>query len=138
MHQMCRACRYERCIVAGMNTAGVQPKRTSVEQRRAFCTKSGLKRNKRFAQLQPQTTEEAQQAADVIELSRTSSHEDLRTSQNSPLEEKVLPHLLIPDSNYISSQPTSYNSSPIPPFIRQETPDVSLYTAILGQIIDLC
>ncbi|CAJ0941248.1 unnamed protein product, partial [Mesorhabditis belari] len=53
MPQICRACRYERCLHSGMNRNVVQPKRPTTHARRAFSTKSGLKRNKSFANDSP-------------------------------------------------------------------------------------
>uniref|UniRef100_A0A0M3HU61 Nuclear receptor domain-containing protein n=1 Tax=Ascaris lumbricoides TaxID=6252 RepID=A0A0M3HU61_ASCLU len=49
VRQICRACRFRRCLEEGMKKNCVQPKKTEWEKRRAFCTKSGLKRNKKFA-----------------------------------------------------------------------------------------
>ncbi|KHN83985.1 Nuclear hormone receptor family member [Toxocara canis] len=47
--QICRACRFRRCLEEGMKKDYVQPKKSNMERRRSFCTRSGLKRNKRFA-----------------------------------------------------------------------------------------
>uniref|UniRef100_A0A1I7XJZ9 Nuclear receptor domain-containing protein n=1 Tax=Heterorhabditis bacteriophora TaxID=37862 RepID=A0A1I7XJZ9_HETBA len=80
MHQICRSCRFEKCLNSGMNKTGVQPRRTTSEHRRSFCTKSGLKRNKRFAHVAPSTKEEEEQAEEVIELSRASSFDNISDS----------------------------------------------------------
>uniref|UniRef100_A0A8R1DUV7 NR LBD domain-containing protein n=1 Tax=Caenorhabditis japonica TaxID=281687 RepID=A0A8R1DUV7_CAEJA len=45
-----------------MKPAGVQPKKGNVETGRAFFTKSGLKRNKKFATISPMTVEEQETA----------------------------------------------------------------------------
>uniref|UniRef100_A0A1I7UJZ1 Nuclear receptor domain-containing protein n=1 Tax=Caenorhabditis tropicalis TaxID=1561998 RepID=A0A1I7UJZ1_9PELO len=58
MHQICRSCRHRKCLASGMKPAGVQPKKPNVETNRSFFTKSGLKRNKKFATVSPQTADE--------------------------------------------------------------------------------
>ncbi|EPB73297.1 hypothetical protein ANCCEY_07595 [Ancylostoma ceylanicum] len=65
MHQICRFCRFEKCLKAGMNRAGVQPRKANPNHRRTFCTKSGLKRNKRFAVVAPMTRDEVEQIEEV-------------------------------------------------------------------------
>ncbi|CAI4228874.1 unnamed protein product [Auanema sp. JU1783] len=66
MHQICRSCRLAKCTKNGMNRRGVQPKRQQVSSGRAFFTQSGLRRNKRFAVIQP---------ADILQ-----SHKELSTA----------------------------------------------------------
>ncbi|KAF1763529.1 hypothetical protein GCK72_011795 [Caenorhabditis remanei] len=65
MHQICRSCRYKKCLASGMKPAGVQPKKPNVETGRAFFTKSGLKRNKKFASVLPQTDDEQKLVVEV-------------------------------------------------------------------------
>ncbi|TKR67515.1 hypothetical protein L596_023661 [Steinernema carpocapsae] len=45
----CRACRFSKCLKAGMDKNSVQPQKTKEQKQRSYFTKSGLKRNKRFA-----------------------------------------------------------------------------------------
>uniref|UniRef100_A0A7E4VGA1 Nuclear receptor domain-containing protein n=1 Tax=Panagrellus redivivus TaxID=6233 RepID=A0A7E4VGA1_PANRE len=45
---LCRKCRFDKCLLIGMKKESVRPKKT-VNAVRAYCTTSGLKRNKRFA-----------------------------------------------------------------------------------------
>ncbi|EYC04012.1 hypothetical protein Y032_0090g2364 [Ancylostoma ceylanicum] len=73
MHQICRFCRFEKCLKAGMNRAGVQPRKANPNHRRTFCTKSGLKRNKRFAVVAPMTRDEVEQIEEVTDHPRTST-----------------------------------------------------------------
>ncbi|KHJ76000.1 zinc finger, C4 type, partial [Oesophagostomum dentatum] len=72
MHQICRSCRFEKCLKAGMNREGVQPRKENAHHRRTFCTKSGLKRNKRFAVVAPMTRDEAEQIEEVADHPRSS------------------------------------------------------------------
>ncbi|GMR41521.1 hypothetical protein PMAYCL1PPCAC_11716 [Pristionchus mayeri] len=67
MHQICRSCRFAACMRAGMDKSSVQPRRGTGGQKRAFCTKSGLKRNKRFAIVaKPEDEDEMSIAATVM------------------------------------------------------------------------
>lgn len=65
MHQICRSCRHRKCLASGMKPTGVQPKKPNVETGRAFFTKSGLKRNKKFANVSPQTADEQKLVVEV-------------------------------------------------------------------------
>lgn len=65
MHQICRSCRHKKCLVSGMKPTGVQPKKPNVESGRAFFTKSGLKRNKKFANVSPVTADEQKLVVEV-------------------------------------------------------------------------
>uniref|UniRef100_A0A0K0DM36 NR LBD domain-containing protein n=1 Tax=Angiostrongylus cantonensis TaxID=6313 RepID=A0A0K0DM36_ANGCA len=66
MHQTCRSCRFEKCLKAGMNRSGVRPRKEISNHRRTFCTKSGLRRNKRFAVVEPMSWEERKQVEEVL------------------------------------------------------------------------
>lgn len=65
-----------------MKPGGVQPKKPNIETGRAFFTKSGLKRNKKFANVSPQTADEQKLVVEgvkvpKIEVQEPNSLEDL-------------------------------------------------------------
>ncbi|KAF8359345.1 nhr-80 [Pristionchus pacificus] len=127
MHQICRACRYAACMKAGMDKSSVQPRRGNGGQKRAFCTKSGLKRNKRFAIVaKPKDDDETYIAATVLatitnECTKQGPHSVASTSHSpSPSLHAASP----PDQKptmIIRPQPVKSEecqTSPVPPFTR--------------------
>ncbi|WKX99611.1 hypothetical protein Q1695_014470 [Nippostrongylus brasiliensis] len=115
MHQICRSCRFEKCLKAGMNRTGVQPRKTHSLHRRTFCTKSGLKRNKRFAVVAPMSREEREQIEEVVQRPRSCTEiDDQCSSIGSPEEKRKTQY-----------QPSfSVASSPLSFVVRSEHDDV--------------
>lgn len=111
MHQICRSCRHRKCLSSGMKPTGVQPKKPNVETGRAFFTKSGLKRNKKFANVSPQTADEQKLVVEVttkipkIEVQDTSS-----ISNSSCSADEMDIEIKVPTPRKISSA-TSYRST---------------------------
>lgn len=105
MHQICRSCRHRKCLTSGMKPTGVQPKKPNIETGRAFFTKSGLKRNKKFATVSPQTADEQKLVVEVttkvpkIEVQETSS---LSNSSWSTDEQDVSSFIKVPTPRKIS------------------------------------
>ncbi|VDL72371.1 unnamed protein product [Nippostrongylus brasiliensis] len=115
MHQICRSCRFEKCLKAGMNRTGVQPRKTHSLHRRTFCTKSGLKRNKRFAVVAPMSREEREQIEEVVQRPHSCTEiDDQCSSIGSPEEKRKTQY-----------QPSfSVASSPLSFVVRSEHDDV--------------
>ncbi|KAE9415016.1 hypothetical protein Angca_009322, partial [Angiostrongylus cantonensis] len=88
MHQTCRSCRFEKCLKAGMNRSGVRPRKEISNHRRTFCTKSGLRRNKRFAVVEPMSWEERKQVEEIIDQPRSSSDFTTYSPASSPNERR--------------------------------------------------
>ncbi|CAP33905.2 Protein CBR-NHR-80 [Caenorhabditis briggsae] len=113
MHQICRSCRHKKCLTSGMKPAGVQPKKGNVETGRAFFTKSGLKRNKKFANVSPVTADEEKLVVEKIpkiEVSDStvspmdSSSVETEDSSQMDLDDFVVK---IPTPRKISSTPST-------------------------------
>ncbi|KAL7080142.1 hypothetical protein ACQ4LE_000242 [Meloidogyne hapla] len=75
---LCRSCRFQKCLSVGMNPNGVQtPQKTSINGR-AYFTKSGLKRNKRFAK-------GALEVFEKLDVITVSSIESISSSLSPPI-----------------------------------------------------
>ncbi|GMS88393.1 hypothetical protein PENTCL1PPCAC_10568, partial [Pristionchus entomophagus] len=131
MHQICRACRYAACMKAGMDKSSVQPRRGTGGTKRAFCTKSGLKRNKRFAVVaKPEDDDEMSMAATMLATfasDHTTQGPDsvASSSGNSPSPSMHASSPLEQTTIIIRPQPVKSEecqTSPIPPFHRTPTP----------------
>ncbi|CAI2349081.1 unnamed protein product [Caenorhabditis sp. 36 PRJEB53466] len=111
MHQICRSCRHRKCLDSGMKPAGVQPKKGGVETGRAFFTKSGLKRNKKFSTVSPITDAEQK----LVVATKVPKIEVLEANVEwgpgkEDVEEEEISEILRPSARKISF-PTSYRSN---------------------------
>ncbi|CCD68270.1 Nuclear hormone receptor family member nhr-80 [Caenorhabditis elegans] len=137
MHQICRSCRHKKCLSNGMKPGGVQPKKPNIETGRAFFTKSGLKRNKKFANVSPQTADEQKLVVEgvkvpKIEVQEPNSLEDLE-QDNEFVIKTPTPRKISSSTSFSASTTTNYSTpgpSPMAPcsagpdvltlFIREE------------------
>lgn len=111
MHQICRSCRHRKCLASGMKPTGVQPKKPNIETGRAFFTKSGLKRNKKFANVSPVNADEEKLVVEVTTKIPKIEVEDTSSNSSSQWNEEQEPiDIKIPTPRKFSSA-TSYRST---------------------------
>ncbi|GMT17902.1 hypothetical protein PFISCL1PPCAC_9199, partial [Pristionchus fissidentatus] len=127
MHQICRACRFAACIAAGMDKSSVQPRRGTGATKRAFCTASGLKRNKRFAVLAKPEDEDELNIASTVLLAPASITSIASTSGHSPSPSMhassppqqpttiLRPHAVKCEESQTSPGPSTYRTPTPPP-----------------------